>query len=74
VTRDPATGAVTLTWPSAAGEVFDVYQSATLATGAWALLSPAAGIAATGATASYTDTTVAPTPAATKLYYRVTRR
>jgi len=74
VTREAATGRVTLTWPSSAGDVFDVHYSRTLATGQWSLLSPAAGVTATAATTSFTDTTVATEAGSTHVYYRVTRR
>jgi hypothetical protein len=74
VSREAATGRVTLTWPSSAGDVFDVHYSRTLGTGQWTLLSPAAGVTATAATTSFTDTTVATEAGSTHVYYRVTRR
>ncbi len=61
-------GSITLSWPSESGKVYDVYSSASLATGNWNRLSPAAGLNGTGGTLQYTDS-----PAATTgtLFYRV---
>jgi hypothetical protein len=67
VSRDPATGHVTLTWPSSAGQTFTVERSADLVT--WSQFPPIVGGA--GATTSFTDQLTAPVPPA--LHYRVVR-
>lgn len=74
VTRDPASGSVSLSWPSSPGETFDVYASGSLASGQWSRISPAAGVPADGATTRFTDAAPTPNPATKALFYRVTRR
>jgi hypothetical protein len=67
LSRDPVTGAVALTFSSEAGKTYTIKRSSTLAT--WTDL--AAGVPATGATTTYTDSDLP--PASGVLFYRVTR-
>lgn len=67
VQRNPATGAVTLTFSSEAGKTYTIKRSSTLAT--WTDL--ATDVAATGATTTYTDSDIL--PANLEFFYRVTR-
>ena len=70
VTRDPATGALTLTWTSQPGQTFLVESSTNLVT--WPDL--ATGHPTGGATGTSTSFTHQPQPTDTALYYRVTRQ
>jgi hypothetical protein len=66
VTRDPATGAITLTWSSEPGKSYVVQQSLTLATAGW---NDIPGTVASGGTT--TSVTITPSAGQTVQYYRV---
>ncbi len=68
ISRNPATGAVTFTWPSEPAKTYKVEASANLTTGTWQTLAPAHP--SQGAATSYTDT---PPSGLLRRYYRVTR-
>lgn len=75
LTRNAANGQVTLTWPSQTGLTYDVLASESMAAGSWQTLTPAAGVAGTGAALTFTDTTFAPAPPAKqRVFYRVRQR
>ncbi len=71
IARDPASGGVTLIFPSSMGETFDIEVSEALEDGTFVPLAQNID-AAPGATTSFTDTALAPTRDA--LYYRVRRQ
>ena len=66
VSRDAATGAVTIVWASAPGKSYAVSQSDTMATGSWADVPGT--IASGGAT---TSVTITPPAAQTVRFYRI---
>jgi len=70
VTRDPASGALTLTWSSQPGQTFLVESSDDLVT--WPDLTT--NYPTGGATSTSTSFTHQPDPAPRRLYYRVTRQ
>ncbi|MES2708730.1 MAG: hypothetical protein V4726_19195 [Verrucomicrobiota bacterium] len=75
ITRNAGTGAVTVTWPSENGKTYDLLYSETMAAGSWQALTPAAGLAGTGAVLSFTDTVAATAqPTKKKIFYRVMQR
>ncbi len=75
VTRNAATRAVTVVWPSETGKTYDLHYSTSLSALSWTLLTPAAGVPGTGALLSFTDNSVATTlPGPVRIFYRVSIR
>lgn len=75
ITRNAANGQVTVTWPSQTGQTYDVLASTSMTSASWQTLTPAAGVAGTGAALSFTDTTFAPaSPVKARVFYRVRQR